>query len=399
MKKLLFLVCICLPIGTSAQVKVGQPVPDATFTTLLNAPENRASLAGLRGKVVVLEFWATWCSPCIRQMTHLQELQRAFGPKLQVITVSSEQPGRIAAFLQNRPSSLWFAVDTAQTFRAMFPFQVIPHTVLIDAGGTVRAITEPSRVDRQVVGDLLAGKAVSLPLKADRVLANPRDAMKQYYTVPAETQSRLVIQPALAGVGSTEYRYGDDPDFRNRRLTLINMPLNIICQMAYGDISQNRTISLRADRNDPSSWQPYCVDVIVPKGQEAALLPALAKELSDRFGMTGTLEKHTKPVYVLEVADPAKVEGLVSRAGTKELYMAGGDRYDGKQVTITNLVDYLENFGVLDLPVVDDTGLTARYNIAFGFEPEKKGSLFTALQGIGLRLTRSEREIQLLVVR
>lgn len=131
---------------TLAQVKSGEPVPMITFAPILNAPINTVSLNSLKGKMVLLDFWATWCGACIQAMPHLIQLQKTHVGQLQVITVSQESPQRIAQFLKARPSNLWFALDTAGLLARQFPHQLIPHTVLITPDGHLLAATSPRRL-------------------------------------------------------------------------------------------------------------------------------------------------------------------------------------------------------------------------------------------------------------
>jgi uncharacterized protein (TIGR03435 family) len=399
MKKLLYAACICLGIGANAQVKVGQLVPEATFTALLNAQEKSVPLSALRGKVVLIDFWATWCGACIKQMPHLQALQDTFKDKLRVVTVTAESADRIRQYLQNRPSRLWFAVDTARKFQEMFPFKIIPHAVLIDKDGMVRAITDPDLVTEKAIGDLIAGQPIDLPLKEDLLYEDPMTLVEKYVPATPQTASQLNIQPAIQGAPSFVHRYDNDPNFRNRRITMINVPFMIMYRAAYGDLSHLRTLDLRADRQNQLTGQSYCLDIIVAQGKEKELLPTLEKELNERFAIRGALEKQTKPVYVLQLVEVGKTRQLTPATRTEQYLMAQGNRFEGKEVTVKQLVDYLENFGIVDRPVVDGTGLTAAYNISLQFEPENRESLKAGLQRLGLRLDKSEREIQVLVLR
>src|SRR5262245_46570784 len=58
---------------------VGEPAPPLTLERLLQAPAGaKADWSALRGHVVVLEFWATWCVPCVRAVPHLNDLAEQF---------------------------------------------------------------------------------------------------------------------------------------------------------------------------------------------------------------------------------------------------------------------------------------------------------------------------------
>lgn len=64
---------------TPSELKVGGPAPELELLKLLQAPEGiKIDSNSLKGKVVVLEFWATWCAPCIVAMPHLNELADKF---------------------------------------------------------------------------------------------------------------------------------------------------------------------------------------------------------------------------------------------------------------------------------------------------------------------------------
>src|SRR5450755_1921744 len=94
MKKLLILFSLLWSSVSFAQVNNGETVPDLDFTTVLNAPVKTIKLSQLKGKLVLIDFWATWCGSCLVAMPHLQSLQSTYGRQLQVIAMNDETPKR-----------------------------------------------------------------------------------------------------------------------------------------------------------------------------------------------------------------------------------------------------------------------------------------------------------------
>ncbi|MFB9863675.1 TIGR03435 family protein [Rufibacter immobilis] len=354
MKKLLSL-CFLIAVlhgPLLAQTNIGEAAPGITFPTVLNGASRFLQLADLKGKAVLLEFWATWCGPCVQAMPHLQELQQQFKDRLQVITVTEETEQRIRRFLVNRPSQLLFAVA--------------------DTGGPV-----------------------DLTLKEDNLTADPLT----YFTVAADTRAHFLVQPELKGVGGLSHSYLKDPVFKGRRLTMINLPLESVYRLAYGELPYGRTLDLTTGESVEENKTKYCFDIIVPQGQEAQLLPTLRKELQKMFTVRARLEKRLREVYVLQVADAAKVKkNPVSQAKT-EVFGASAGVFDGEHVTLAKVADYLVSFGMVNLPVVDETGDKTFYDLSFDFEPEKKGAVHEALANLGLKLEKAQRSIDVLVFR
>jgi len=77
MKKIkILLVCVMVSQLSMAQIKIGEHINNNQLVKLLNARVNKTSLGNLKGKVIWLEFWATYCEPCVRAMPALQQLQK-----------------------------------------------------------------------------------------------------------------------------------------------------------------------------------------------------------------------------------------------------------------------------------------------------------------------------------
>ncbi len=100
-----------------------------------------SSLVGLRGRVVVLDFWATWCAPCRVSLPHLDDLQRRYaGSGLSVVGVSSEDAPIVASFVREMPVHYGVVADPDAHMPRAFGVVSLPTLVLIDKRGVVREV-------------------------------------------------------------------------------------------------------------------------------------------------------------------------------------------------------------------------------------------------------------------
>jgi len=111
----------------------GEAAPSFAFAD----PKGRkVTLADFRGKPVLLNLWATWCAPCVKEMPTLDALAVREGDKLQVLTISQDSDaGKVAPFFAERKfSKLQPYLDTEMTFSLQLGVN-LPTTILYDSGG------------------------------------------------------------------------------------------------------------------------------------------------------------------------------------------------------------------------------------------------------------------------
>ena len=112
----------------------GKPAPDFTVSD----GSSSVHLASYRGKVVLLNFWASWCAPCVAELPSLLQLHHD-DPNLVILAVSiDEDPDAYSRFIRNRHIDLITVRDPSQSAASLFHTDMWPETYVIDRNGIIR---------------------------------------------------------------------------------------------------------------------------------------------------------------------------------------------------------------------------------------------------------------------
>jgi len=122
-------------------LQIGMVAPDFTTTTITG---NKVSLKDLRGKVVLLDFWATWCGPCLGEIPHIKKAVKHFeGKPFEILAVSlDDMVEMLEATVKQRKLpgvQTWEEDGRENEVANLYNAQVLPTWFLIDAKGVIRA--------------------------------------------------------------------------------------------------------------------------------------------------------------------------------------------------------------------------------------------------------------------
>ena len=116
------------------EAAIGKKAPDFTLQTLTG---ERFNLAEQRGRPVFLNFWATWCSPCLAEMPDIEKLQQTLGDSILIVGIDDEPADTVREFVQNRGYTWTFVLDPDNEVARTYNVSVIPTSVFIDAKGVI----------------------------------------------------------------------------------------------------------------------------------------------------------------------------------------------------------------------------------------------------------------------
>ena len=122
-------------LTTVGPIQVSLPAPNFTFPDLNG---HKVSLADHRGKVVLVNIWATWCPPCRQEMPSMQKLYERFkGENFEILAVSIDSTGREAVGPFMRKMNLTFPalLDPKENIRPLYGITGVPESFIIDKEG------------------------------------------------------------------------------------------------------------------------------------------------------------------------------------------------------------------------------------------------------------------------
>jgi len=379
---------------------IGQPAPALTFTDLLQVPPGtKTDWPSLRGKVVVLEFWATWCAGCIEEIPHLNSMIESLAPNnVQFIAVDDEDPALVKKFLTKTPIVGWLGFDTSKKIIDAYGADVRPRTIVIDTQGRVAGILDPHQLQKEQLLSLAGGKPVVFP--ADQMIDIRQEALKEakaaaHASAGAGTGPKPLLDISIrpgdpAGRTAIAHQSGKNDD--SYSIDYLNAPLQMLMQDAGGVAGSRLTIH---GANDAK----YSLHVSAPGGDIADLAVAIQQVIVTATGMKLTHVTTEEDAWVLQATPKAAslLPPATSDQGSMCFFNPEADKLVMMQSSIDDLAKTLEP--ILKSPVVNETGLQGNFDANFSLPKGDVDADRAALESnLGLTLVKAKRIIDRVVL-
>ncbi|MFA5835181.1 MAG: TlpA disulfide reductase family protein [Bacteroidota bacterium] len=140
-------------------LRVGQLPPEISFVSFSNDKFKTINENDLNETVYLLDFWATWCAPCIASIPHMDSLMAAFrGRNVKFISITYEPKSLVEKFLRKHPMKSEIGLDEDFDMFQRYNAWAIPNIVMINSNGTIAGRIHPSKLNESIIEDLIEGK-------------------------------------------------------------------------------------------------------------------------------------------------------------------------------------------------------------------------------------------------
>ena len=166
MKNILALIILVLLMSSSdifcqKVFEFGAPAPEIKISSWL---KKTPKFQELSGKTIVLEFWGTWCRPCIMSIPHLNELvEKSANDSVIFISISKEDSAKVSKFLESKEIKSHVAIDLNSRTNINYKISSIPKAYVIDSFGRIIWEGHPMNLTADIINFIASKKHYEKP--------------------------------------------------------------------------------------------------------------------------------------------------------------------------------------------------------------------------------------------
>ncbi|MFC2131546.1 TlpA family protein disulfide reductase [Bacteroidota bacterium] len=155
---------LCISAQAQQKFKPDSPAPDIHIQKFLNYDPPGEDL--FKGKTLILEFWATWCKPCINSIPHINNLVDKFGSdSVLFISISKESPAKVEYLLKKKTLKSYVAIDLNGKTNKNYKIRHIPQAYIIDSYGRIAWEGHPLNLDDKTLEKIINKKHIKFDNK------------------------------------------------------------------------------------------------------------------------------------------------------------------------------------------------------------------------------------------
>lgn len=394
-------------------LSIGSRVPDVEINNLINYPGTHARLSALESKLLIIDFWATWCSSCTAAFPKLKQLQKDI-PGVNLLLVTKESAQTVNQFNRRRHrfgKDIMSFISTCndKLLNRLFPNDLIPHYVWIKKG-IVQAITSSDEVTAANARKMLRSSNTILTVKDDASVRLHHDFTKPlflngnggtgdkvvWYSVLSARQNSIqnvalllcgrrqgfIQLPNTSILSFYQFAYGDDEDFFEQRLPASRIIIDTQFNKRLADTTQ------------------YCYNLVTPHLTPQALKKCMQEDVKRYFGINASWRSKVMDCLVLTCEDSSLLQPLPIDSVRLINHPASPYHFISLNNPFNLFVRELRE-GYLfysTYPIIDETHIKG--NVYFSIEADMRDwqSINGALAKYKVHLAVQKREIRVLVI-
>ena len=435
-KRLITVLLLLVVLEATAQdIKVGQPCPDISMEKIVNFKKSNAKISDFKGQLLILDFWATWCQPCIAMFSKTDSLQKQFGNAIQFLPVSDENENTVAPFLSKIQEVRHLLLPSVVSDRALnshFVHNGIPHYVWIDSKGMVAGITGSDEITESNIREALAGheiKAVAedaaiegfSPEKPFFLVSNVSSDEQGATHITNLEQGDVLLHSVLtkSKLGRTATFYSD-----SSRITCLESSVGSLYRMSAGHWqprfwTTNRTIwqvsnPALAVFTDSAASRPktqaeidnyeknycFCYEFLAPGNLTFPqrcdyMVSDLNRYFGILYGIQGRME--TRTVNCLKLVRTTSEDKMATK-GESQPGKSNAFTYRIYNKPLYNLWFDLRGYLQAMPPLIDATEYTGNVDLELTCDFRDVNSINQALEKYGLRIIEAREAIPMIVI-
>jgi len=402
-------------------MKIGDKVLDVTFTNLLNLKASSVKISDFKGKLLILDFWATWCSPCIAMIPKMEKLQEEFGYQIQFLPVAYQPEAVVKPFLEKRRRTSGTGglpqVTGDRILGNLFPHTYLPHYVWIGPDGTLKAVTGYEEVTSANIREMLNGTTKKLKEKSDEAQLSYDKYQPLFINSNGGNGQAMVYHSLFSNYtsGLPAGSWISRDSIKGTRITLRNATIDVLFRTANSDkdwFGDNRTILQVKDTSKIISklsgapfieWMAqgnaFCYELCIPPsldGKENDFMRADLDRVLPQY--EGVVEKRK-----------LKCLALVRTSAEDKIHTAGGtpswdfnpNGFEIRNVSIWALIQRLNQSYLRGaaLSLVDATEYTGETDITIAADLTNYKALNEQLKKYDLAIKETTMDVDMLIIR
>jgi thiol-disulfide isomerase/thioredoxin len=327
----------CYSLGClSQELTIGDACPNVRLTNYSNGEAKSFSLSDLKSKLIIIDFWGTGCTSCIKAFPKIDSLKKKFGNQIQFILVNQESADSTKRFLSKRnkikaPNVSMVMGDSV--LNKLFPHFFVPHHVWLDDKMVVRYITDGENATAKNIANFLSRKDMKLAFKKDMtvfddLLVSKIPEWKEnvlYYSALSHHISGLTISNGISSTVNDE-----EPN----KISCTSSSISQLFQRAFAEGNKynfepaNTVILNVKDKwkftypEDIDQWgewfksNAYYYELLIPPTRASDLYKIMQKDLLRYFEVDVRVEK--RKIRCLLFVSAGNQERLRTKGGKPE---------------------------------------------------------------------------------